>query len=256
MEQWRDRGRRCGPSPRRVDAPGKSGRRSDAAPRASGKRTPRPPGDGGAPLPGIRTRRQELADRRGWSTFSKARPVLVAETPLRGAPWVAARYLPIARRNGAFVRRPTGVVCARAHTGALASSSVCRRSAPLDWERRNCNCDEGSPGADQRIRAMAHACSSFRGASQDARHARLRRAIERTRGIHTSQHQKGNERRCHTLQLRGHRIPGPALRARPGMTSSAPFLRVPRIHPFRFCALSSRARSRARSRAIRNGTTS
>jgi len=46
----------------------------DAAPRASGKRIPNRSGDGGAPLAGITTCRQELADRRGWSTFSEARP--------------------------------------------------------------------------------------------------------------------------------------------------------------------------------------
>src|SRR6185437_8957855 len=61
----------------------------DAVPRASEKRAPKRSGDGGAPLPGNRTRRQELADRRGWSTFSKARPVLVAERRM----WSAGRRL-------------------------------------------------------------------------------------------------------------------------------------------------------------------
>jgi hypothetical protein len=61
---------------------------TDAAPRAGGERSLWHPGDGGAPLPGNRTRRQELADRRGWSTFSKARPVS-RRTPL----WSAGRRL-------------------------------------------------------------------------------------------------------------------------------------------------------------------
>jgi hypothetical protein len=45
--------------------------------------------------------------------------------------------------------------------------------------------DEGLPGADQRIRAMTHASSSFRG-TREAREP----------GIHTPQHQKPNERRA------------------------------------------------------------
>jgi len=45
-----------------------------AAPRAGGERSLWRSGDGGAPLAGITTCRQELADRRGWSTFSEARP--------------------------------------------------------------------------------------------------------------------------------------------------------------------------------------
>ena len=98
----------------------------DAAPRASGQRNPKRPGDGGAPLPGIRTRRQELADRRGWSTFSKARPVLVAERRW----WSAGRRVPpIARRNGAIVRRPTGRVSPTAHRRARTPSASA--GAPL-----------------------------------------------------------------------------------------------------------------------------
>src|SRR6185437_15304046 len=89
------------------------------------------PGDGGAPLAGITTCRQELADRRGWSTFSKARPVLVAERR-RGAP------------EGAFPRSQGGTgrsqdvppgVFRRPPTGGLASPSACRRSAPLVGSR-------------------------------------------------------------------------------------------------------------------------
>ena len=76
------------PRSHRVDRAGKSPPSADAAPRASGKRTLKHPGDGGAPLPGNRTRRQELADRRGWSTFSKARPGS-RKTP----PWSAGRRL-------------------------------------------------------------------------------------------------------------------------------------------------------------------
>jgi len=102
----------------------------DAAPRASEKRAPRLPGDGGAPLPGIRTRRQELADRRGWSTFSKARPVLVAERRM----WSAGRRLsPIARRKETPSHGVSGGLAGR--PGSLARSRVSRRSAPLVGER-------------------------------------------------------------------------------------------------------------------------
>ena len=80
-------GRRCAQnSPGRPR--GETPPSADAAPRASGKRALKHPGDGGAPLPGTRTRRQELADRRGWSTFSKARPV-----SRRTPPWSAGRRL-------------------------------------------------------------------------------------------------------------------------------------------------------------------
>jgi len=52
-------------------------------------------GDGGAPLAGITTCRQELADRRGWSTFSKARPA-----HRRTPPWSAGRRVPPLRNGG------------------------------------------------------------------------------------------------------------------------------------------------------------
>jgi hypothetical protein len=115
----------------RVDDRGKSPPSADAAPRASGKRAPRHPGDGGAPLPGNRTRRQELADRRGWSTFSKARPVLVAERR-RGAPGGA--FLLTKEEGDAFAKRPTGW-SRRPSIGGLAHPRVCRRSAPLEGGR-------------------------------------------------------------------------------------------------------------------------
>jgi hypothetical protein len=81
------KGRRYAPSsPGRPS--GETPPSADAALRAGGKRSLWHSGDGGAPLPGNRTRRQELADRRGWSTFSKARPVS-RRTPL----WSAGRRL-------------------------------------------------------------------------------------------------------------------------------------------------------------------
>src|SRR6185437_12284219 len=69
--------------------------------------------------------------RRGWSTFSKARPVLIAER----RKWSAGRRVPpIATRNGTLARRPMGVF-RKPPTGGLASPSACRRSAPLDGSR-------------------------------------------------------------------------------------------------------------------------
>ena len=125
----------------------------DAAPRALEQRTPKHPGDGGAPLAGIRTRRQELADRRGWSTFSKARPVLVAER----RKWSAGRRLAPSRSEETprkrLIERPRPPL-----TGSLASSRVCRRSAPLG-EPRIAIRGEGVPGADTTTRAMSHACA-------------------------------------------------------------------------------------------------
>jgi hypothetical protein len=124
-------GRRCASnSPGRPS--GETPPSADAAPRASGKRTLKHSGDGGAPLAGIRTCRQELADRRGWSTFSKARPVLVADAA-RGAPEGASL---LKRREGTPSQSVHRVALAGPSTGSLASSRVCRRSAPLDRERR------------------------------------------------------------------------------------------------------------------------
>jgi len=59
---------------------------ADAVPAGFVSQTRLPGGDG-APLAGTRTCRQELADRRGWSTFSEAWPVHRATTP----PWRAER---------------------------------------------------------------------------------------------------------------------------------------------------------------------
>src|SRR3569832_725152 len=72
--------------------------------RGSGATHSRLPGDGGAPLAGITTCRQELADRRGWSTFSEARPAH-RYYAARGAPGGAAL---LTKGGGAFAKRPTG----------------------------------------------------------------------------------------------------------------------------------------------------
>jgi hypothetical protein len=61
------------PRTHRVGQAGKPRRRLMRR-RGSGATHSRLPGDGGAPLPGTTTRRQELADERGWSTFRKRGP--------------------------------------------------------------------------------------------------------------------------------------------------------------------------------------
>jgi len=96
---------------------------TDAAPRASGQRTPKRSGDGGAPLAGNKTCRQELADRRGWSTFLKARPAH-RQNAARGAPG-GASFL---HRNegtpsqsvppGGLAHHPPGASRASASAGA------------------------------------------------------------------------------------------------------------------------------------------
>jgi hypothetical protein len=101
----------------------------DAAPRAGGKRSLWRSGDGGAPLAGITTCRQELADRRGWSTFSKARPA-GRKTPQ----WSAGRRLVPSRSEETPRKRLIGR-SRRPLTGGLANPRVCRRSAPLVGSR-------------------------------------------------------------------------------------------------------------------------
>ena len=102
----------------------------DAAPRASGKRNPKPSGDGGAPLAGIRTCRQELADGRGWSTFRKRGPPVAERRG--GAPGGASL---LARKGGDASQGLIERLRGRRSSGASQASRVCRRSAPLDRER-------------------------------------------------------------------------------------------------------------------------
>jgi hypothetical protein len=61
-------------------------------------------GGDGAPLAGTKTCRQELADRRGWSTFSKAWPVRRDTTP----PWRAVRRprFPKGKRGSGYQSAP------------------------------------------------------------------------------------------------------------------------------------------------------
>ncbi len=76
------------------------------------------PGGDGAPLAGTRTCRQELADRRGWSTFSKAWPVRRNDTAVarREAPACFERNM----RPGYQVSRPL----ARHTLGSLAGERL------------------------------------------------------------------------------------------------------------------------------------
>ena len=120
--------------------------------RGSGATHSNSPGDGGAPLPGTMTRRQELADGRGWSTFRKRGP------PSRDTPHVERREAPRSERSegtpsqsvppGGFAGHPSGV----SHTPASAGAPL-----PSRGSLRISNSHEGLPGADIRIRAMSHA---------------------------------------------------------------------------------------------------
>jgi len=109
-------------------------------------------GDGGAPLPGNRTRRQELADRRGWSTFSKARPARRKNAAVERR---KARSSASQRRNGTLARRPTGRVSQTAHRGPRKPQRLPALRSPR-WEPGIAIRNEGLPGADQRTRAMNH----------------------------------------------------------------------------------------------------
>ena len=106
------------------------------------------PGDGGAPLAGTTTCRQELADRRGWSTFSEARPVS-RETRRT---WSAGRRVPpIARRNGVIARRPARMVSPAIHRGFRRPPRLPALRSPRGsaMRRRTRAC----PGPTSRIRA-------------------------------------------------------------------------------------------------------
>ena len=108
----------------------------------SEQRTPRLSGDGGAPLPGITTRRQELADRRGWSTYRKRGPRIAERRQ-----WSAGRRLSSGQKRGdAFAQRPTGWFAAT-HRGSRTPPRLPALRSPL-WEPRIGSRDEGSPGAD------------------------------------------------------------------------------------------------------------
>ena len=110
------------------------------------------PGDGGAPLAGITTCRQELADRRGWSTFSKARP---AHRKNAAVECRKARSSASQRRNGAIARRPIGRVSQTAHRGPRKPQRLPALRSPR-WGPGIAIRDEGVPGADTRTRAMNH----------------------------------------------------------------------------------------------------
>jgi len=72
------------------------------------------PGGDGAPLPGTKTRCQELADGRGWSTFRKRGPYAVL-TPL----WRAERR-PHASRGACGLRKKCRASSARHTLGFTA----------------------------------------------------------------------------------------------------------------------------------------
>jgi hypothetical protein len=142
----------------------------------------RSPGGPGQPSAGIRTgrpmsgrRRRSGGHRSGsrshWGDLSPPGSAAQGDRKRRlNSPdcfklvrvWSAGRRLPpIARRKETPSHGVSGGFASR--SGSLARSRVCRRSAPLEGER-DVKCHEGLPEADTKIRAMAHASSSFRGA--------------------------------------------------------------------------------------------
>ena len=157
----------------------------DAAPRALEQRTPKRSGDGGAPLAGITTCRQELADRRGWSTFSKARPAH-RKNAASGAPEGAFLRFATEERD-ASQDVPPGVF-RRPPTGGLASPSACRRSAPLVGRRELQFAKRACPGPTQRTRAMTRARTHLSNVHQLRHVARTRPtavAIQAASATHT-----------------------------------------------------------------------
>ena len=99
------------------------------------------PGGDGAPLAGTRTCRQELADRRGWSTFSKAWPVRRSDTA------VARREAPVRPESDARLRLPSVAPHRRATPSALSGvEGECR----LTRGRSNNTGDHPCPPAEAR----------------------------------------------------------------------------------------------------------
>ena len=150
---------------------------TDAAPRALGKRALKHPGDGGAPLAGIRTCRQELADRRGWSTFSKARPVS-RRTPL----WSAGRRLVPRGARGRLASVPLSGLARRSSEGSHPSASA---GAPLPSRERDEKATRACPGPTKEYgrsrmpadRALTKAVVSRGPGSQSLPRTRIPRCI-------------------------------------------------------------------------------
>ena len=111
--------------------------------RGRGKTHPPSPGGDGAPLAGTRTCRQELADRRGWSTFSKAWPVRRSDTA------VARREAHVFFERGArLTERVSRLV------GAPRPRHSCRGKDSPGPPVRGPKGNAGSPGAAQTTRAI------------------------------------------------------------------------------------------------------
>jgi len=161
----------------RVDDRGKSPPSADAAPRVGGERSLWHSGDGGAPLPGNRTRRQELADRRGWSTFSKARPVS-RRTPL----WSAGRRLVPKGARGRLASVPSSGLARRSSEGSHPSASA---GAPLPSRERDEKATRACPGPTKEYgrsrmpadRALTKAVVSRGPGSQSLPRTRIPRCI-------------------------------------------------------------------------------
>ena len=114
---------------------------ADAVPAGEGKTHPPPPGGDGAPLAGTRTCRQELADRRGWSTFSKAWPVRRSDTA------VARREAPVLLERGA---RPTEKSVAPHRRATPSAFRAEAREGRLTRGRSNNTGDHPCPPAEAR----------------------------------------------------------------------------------------------------------
>src|SRR6185437_16509615 len=126
-------------------------------PRVRPRSQAEPPGGDGAPLAGTRTCRQELADRRGWSTFSKAWPVRRNDTA------VARREAPACFERDMRLRLPMTRLIGAPHPrhscrGRTPRAPVGRGRTPRAPVGRGPKGKAGSPGAVQTIRAITHGC--------------------------------------------------------------------------------------------------
>jgi hypothetical protein len=155
-------GRRFGPS-----SPGRpSGetRRRLMRRRGLGATHSRFPGDGGAPLPGTRTRCQELADERGWSTFRKRGLHIMrhAAVERREAPLFFGREGTPSQSvpPGGFAGHPSGASQAPASAGAPLPSRERRIGlgktaypAPIkEYGRRSVGCLKSESAKRKRAR--------------------------------------------------------------------------------------------------------
>jgi hypothetical protein len=124
--------------------------------------------------PRSRKRGPRIAERRKWSA--------------------GRRVPPIATRNGTLARRPTGRVSQTAHRGPRKPQRLPALRSPR-WETGIAIRNEGLPGADTKNTGDDARLLVIPGRAPKAR-SRASSRNTREPGIHTPQHQKGNERRA------------------------------------------------------------